>query len=134
MASAYIRNCCDNNNIRKTPYESFTGSKSNLNKMHIFGTTCFCYIQNKTKLELCCEKGIFVGYDKLNPAYLIYFPETMAIKRVRCVKFTDSYDNSTILKPDNNTEKPEPLITHNIKLKVNLNTKGEEQITRYPIR
>ena len=35
MASAYIR---------KTPYESFTHSKPNINKMHIFGTTCFCYV------------------------------------------------------------------------------------------
>ena len=77
MASVYIRNCCYNRNVRKTPYESFTGSKLNLNKMHIFGTTCFCYVQNKAKLDPCCEKGIFVGYKK-NRAYLIYFPESMA--------------------------------------------------------
>ena len=36
----------------------------NLNKMHIFGMICFCYVQNKMKLEPPCEKGIFVGYDK----------------------------------------------------------------------
>ena len=48
MASAYIRNCCYSKNTRKTPYECFTSSKSNLNKMHIFGMTCFCYVQNKT--------------------------------------------------------------------------------------
>ena len=48
--------------------------------MHIFGTSCFCYVQNKTKLELRCEKGIFVGYDQQSPAYLIYFSETTAIK------------------------------------------------------
>ena len=42
MASVYIRNRCYNKNTKKTPYESFTGSKPNLNKMHIFGTTCFC--------------------------------------------------------------------------------------------
>ena len=111
MASAFIRNCCYNKNTRKTPYESFTGSKPNLNKMHIFGTNCFSYVQNKTKLEPHWEKGIFVGYDKQSPAYWIYFWETMAIKKVRCVKFTDSYDNSTLLKLDNNTEDPESLIT-----------------------
>ena len=27
------------------------------------------------------------------PAYLIYFTETKTIKRVRCVKFTDFYNN-----------------------------------------
>ena len=73
--------------------------------MDSLGTTCFSYVQNKTKLDPRCEKGIFVGYD--SPAYLIYFPETMANKRVRCVKFTDSYDNSSLLKPDKNTKYPE---------------------------
>ena len=82
MASVYIRNHCYNKNTRKTPYESFTGSKPNLNMMHIFGMTCFCYVQNKMKLEPYNEKGIFVSYDKLSPAYLIYFPETMAIKKL----------------------------------------------------
>ena len=33
------------------------------------------------------EKGIFVGYDKGSPAYLVYFPETKKVKKVRCVKF-----------------------------------------------
>ena len=102
--------------------------------MSIFGTTCFCYVQNKMKLDPRCEKGIFVGYDKQSPAYLIYFPETMAIKRVRCVKFTDSYDNSSLLKPDKNTEFPEYSIKYDVQLKDNLNTKGEGQISHYPIR
>ena len=44
------------------------------------------------KLDPRCEKGIFVGYDKLSPDYLIYFPETMAIKIVWCVKFTDIFE------------------------------------------
>ena len=47
----------------------------------------FSYVQNEMKLEPRCEKGIFVGYDKQSSAY---FLETMAIKKVRCVKFTDS--------------------------------------------
>ena len=93
MVSAYIRNHCHNRNTRKTPYESFTVSKLNLNKMHTFGTTCFYYVQNKTKLDLHCEKGIFVGYDKQRLAYLIYFPETKSIKRVSCMKLIDSFDN-----------------------------------------
>ena len=134
MAPVLIRNHCYNKNTRKTPYESFIGSKPNLNKMHIFGTTCFCYIQNKTKLDPCCEKGIFVSYDKQNPAYLIYFPKTMAIKRVRCVKFTDFYDNSSLSKLNKNTEFPEYLIIYDVHLKDNLNTKGEGQISRYLIR
>ena len=114
MASAYIRNRCYNKNTRKPPNENFTGSKPNLNKMHIFGTTYFCYVQNKTKLDPRCEKSIFVGFDKQSSTYLIYFPGTTAIKRVRCVKFTDSYDNSSLSKPDKNTENPEHRITYEV--------------------
>ena len=40
----------------------------------------FCYAQNKMKLDACCEKGVFVSYDKQSPAYLIYFLDTMVIK------------------------------------------------------
>ena len=133
MASVYIRNHCYTKNTRKTSYESFTSSKLNLNQMHIFGTTCFCYVQNKMKLGPCCEKGIFVSYDKQSPPYLIYFQETMAIKRVRHVKFTDSYDNSSLSKPDKSTEYPEYLITYDVKPKDDLNTEGEGQIICYSI-
>ena len=59
MASVYIRIHCSNKNTRKMPYESFTVSKPNLNKMHFFGTICFCYVQNKTNFDPR-EKGIFV--------------------------------------------------------------------------
>ena len=96
--------------------------------MHIFGTTFFCYVQNKTKL-----KGIFTGYDKQSLAYLIYFMETMAIKWVKCVKFTDSYDHNSQSKPDKNTTFPEYLIIYDIQQKNNLNTEGEGQITHYQI-
>ena len=109
MASVYIRNHCYNKNTRKTPNESFTGSTQNLNKMHIFSIICFCYVQNKRKLDPHCEKSIFVSYYKQSPTNLIYFPETTAIKRVECVKFTD---NSPLSKPDKNTKNPEYLITY----------------------
>ena len=93
--------------------------------MHIFGMTRFCYVQNEIEFDPHCDKSIFVGYDKQSPAYLIYFLETTATKRVRCVKFTDSYDNCWLSKPDKNTEFLEYLITYDIQPKDNLNTKGE---------
>ena len=57
----------------------------------------------------------------------------MAIERIRCVKFTDSYDNSSLLKPDNNTKNPESFITYDVEPKDNLITKWEGQITCYLI-
>ena len=100
--------------------------------MQIFGMICFCYIQNKTKLDPCCEKGIFFGYDKQSPAYMVYFQGTMAIKRVRCVKFIDSYDNSLLLKPDN-TEKSRILNHTWHRTERQSKHQREGQITCYPM-
>ena len=88
-AAAYVRNRCYNPRLQKTPYEAYTGKKPNLSHMQVFGSSCFAYKQEKSKLDSRCEKGIFVGYCPVSPAYLVYFPEQNLIKRVRCVKFTD---------------------------------------------
>ncbi|CAB4032274.1 myosin heavy fast skeletal muscle [Paramuricea clavata] len=103
MAAVYIRNRCYNHRLKKTPYEVFTSQKPNLQNMHVFGTVCYTYVQEKKKLDPRGEEGIFVGYDKGSPAYLIYFPETGSIKRIRCVRFTDKFVN------DKNTEESPQL-------------------------
>ena len=90
MTAVYIRNRCYNKRTSKTPYEVLTGKKPNLSKMHIFGSECYAYVQGAKKLDPRCEKGVFVGYDKGSPAYLVYYPSSGCIKRVRCVRFTDS--------------------------------------------
>ena len=49
--------------------------------MQPFGSSCFYLIQKPKKLENRSVKGIFIGYDRRSPDYLIYFPETLEIKR-----------------------------------------------------
>ena len=102
MAAVYIRNRCYNQRLKKTPYEALTNQKPNLQNMHIFGTICFAYVQEKKKLDARGERGTFLGYDKGSPAYLVYFPETGLIKRCRCVRFTDKFES--------NVESPKPNI------------------------
>ena len=92
MCAVYIRNRCYNDRLKKTSHETFTGHKPNLQHMHIFGTVCFAYIQEKKKLDDRAEKGIFVGYDKGSPAYLIYYPISGVIKNCRCARFTDKFE------------------------------------------
>ena len=94
QTSAYIRNRCFNNRLNMTPYEAATGKKPDMRRMHTFGTYCFAYSKDSTKLDPRSEKGIFLGYDKQSPAYLIYF-KNQTIKRVRCVNFTDRFDDSS---------------------------------------
>jgi hypothetical protein len=93
MAAVYTRNRCYNSRLGKTPFEIFTGQKPNISNMHVFGCVCYAYVQNKKKLDARSEKCIFVGYDKGSPAYLVYYPERQAVKRVRCVKFTSTFEH-----------------------------------------
>ena len=87
QTAAYIRNRCYNNRLGQTPYFALTGRKPNLSNMRVFGSECFAYKQDKGKLDTRCTKGIFLGYDKGSPAYLVYFPETGKVMRHRVVKF-----------------------------------------------
>ena len=98
LASAYIRNRCFNKNIECTPFQNLTGRKPNIANMRAFGSDCYAKVQNPKKLDDRSEKGIFVGYDRGSPSYLVYFPETQTVRKVRCVKFLPSdqaYDNET---------------------------------------
>eukprot|EP00794_Sanderia_malayensis_P006415 gene6415-7146_t len=88
MTAAFIRNRCFNPRLDKTPYEALTGKKPDLSNMHIFGSIGYAYVQNAKKLDARSKEGIFVGYDKGSPAYLVYYPESNEVRRVRCVKFS----------------------------------------------
>ncbi|KAL0159683.1 hypothetical protein M9458_043408, partial [Cirrhinus mrigala] len=88
QTSAYVRNRCYCRRTKKTPYELFTGRKPDVSKMQKFGSTCFAYKQEKGKLDSRCEEGVFIGYDKNSPAYLVYYPNTGKIQKQRLVKFT----------------------------------------------
>ena len=92
MVAVCIRNCCYNHRLKRTPYGVFTGHKPKLENMHVFGTVCYAYLQKKKKLDARGEKGIFIGYDKGSPAYLIYFPEKEVIRKSRCVRITDKLE------------------------------------------
>ena len=87
MTAAVVRNRCYNKRGGQTPYQMLTGKKPNLSKMKTFGSPCYAYKQDKKKLDSRCEKGIFVGYDKNSPAYLVFYPNTGKVVKNRLVKF-----------------------------------------------
>ena len=128
MTSANIPNRCYNPRTGQTPYKYLTGIKPNLSNMHTFGTVCYAYVQNKTKLDPRAEKGIFVGYDRSSPAFLVYYPDQNNVRKIRCVKFTekfDSVDENVNLLPDSvETAEPEIPKPEN----------GQGSIRRYPTR
>ena len=85
LTSVHIRNRCYNHRTDTTPYESCTGQKPDLSKLHVFGTVCYGYVQQTRKLDARAKQRIFAGYDKTSPAYLVYFPDSQTVKRIRCV-------------------------------------------------
>ena len=64
-----------------------TKKKPDLSKMQIFGSYCYPYNHENKKLDPKCTQGIFVGYDKNSPAYLVYHPERHKIMKHRLVRF-----------------------------------------------
>ena len=88
QTAAYVRNRCYSRRTKKTPYELFTGREPNIAKLQKFGSTCFAYKQEKGKLDSRCQEGIFIGYDKNSPAYLVYYLDSEKVQKHRLVKFT----------------------------------------------
>ena len=121
LCAVYIRNRCYNHRLKKTSHETFTGHKPNLQHRHIFSTVCFAYIQEKKKLDDRAEKGIFVGYDKGSPAYLIYYPNSGVIKKCRCIRFTDKFEIDKM--------NPEciPIMSRDVPCQTELQTVGGEK-------
>ena len=93
MTAAVIRNRCFNNRLKQTPYYMITGRKLDLSKMNIFGSTCYAYKTLKMKLDPKCEKGIFVGYYRNSPAYLVFYPENNRVLKHRLIKFISNVRN-----------------------------------------
>ena len=64
------------NRLQETPHFVMTGKRPDISNMRVFGLECYAYQQNKQNLDDRCTKGIFVGYDRGSPVYLVYFPES----------------------------------------------------------
>ena len=92
MASVYVRNRCYNQRTKDTPYFLLTGKRPDLSGMHVFGSTCYPHVVKKKKLDACSKKGVFLGYDKGSPAYIVYYPDSKKILTHRVVTFTDVVD------------------------------------------
>lgn len=153
MTAAVIRNRCYNSRIHQTPYYALTGKEPDLSKMRIFGSVCYAYKHDKKKLDARCEKGIFVGYDKNSPAYLIYYPDTGKVLKHRLVKFitrcvADHQTQTEITMSDDDSHRERyvsPQSTHNItnetpekttetESQSSAQTESGEQCARYPKR
>jgi hypothetical protein len=104
MNAAHIRNRCYQNRTKQTPYFLLTGRKPDVSTLHVFGTICYAYEQDKKKLDDRSRRGVFVGYDRYSPSYLVYHPDSKRIQRCRCVKFTEKFVRNVTFSEVNNVE------------------------------
>jgi hypothetical protein len=109
--------------------------------MHVFGSTCYAFVQNAKKLDDRSRKGVFVGYDKSSPAYLVYHPETNTVKKVRCVKFFDKFvaeapndDQDDSIVPNREHTEPMKDTSEQIDENVESTAEVEHSEPRYPTR
>jgi hypothetical protein len=110
--------------------------------MHVFGSTCYAFVQNAKKLDDRSRKGVFVGYDKDSPAYLVYHPETNKVEKIRCVKFFDNFKTEPEASNDDQDDLIVPSREH-VETTVNANEQMDENAgtaevennaARYPTR
>jgi hypothetical protein len=76
----------------KTPEEMFSGEKSEVNHLRIFGCPVFVHVhkEKRTKLDPSRKNGIFVGYSDTLKEYKIYIPGHWKVKISRDVTFDES--------------------------------------------
>ena len=128
QTAAYVRNRCYSRHTKKTPYELYNGRVPNVSKLHKFGSVCFAYKQEKGKLNSRCEQGVFIGYDKNIPAYLVYYPDTERVQKHRLVKFP------TKAATERETQTPESHIEcdREVHPKVNMEENVDECVENVP--
>ena len=98
--AGYTRNRCYQQRTKCTPFELFYGKVPDLRHMASFGTMCYVYDENTKKLDNRSTSGVFVGYDRESPAYLVYNTNSGAIRRSRNVRFNELPDPSPMQREE----------------------------------
>ncbi|KAI0992827.1 hypothetical protein K3495_g15357 [Podosphaera aphanis] len=85
----------------QTPYEAFHGTKPSISHLQPFGRECYVHIPmakqpSGSKLLPKAEKGIFVGYTKVDHHYRIFAPEKRKLIISADVTFPAVKTNSEI--------------------------------------
>jgi hypothetical protein len=95
--AVYVQNRLSHSSLGfKTPEEIFTGKKSEVSHLKIFGFPVFVHIpkEKRTKLDPSRKKGIFFGYCDVSKAFRIYIPGYHHIEINKYVTF----DEDAVLK------------------------------------
>ena len=75
----------------RTPEEDFTGKKPDISHLNIFGSPVYIHVtkDDRKKLELTAEVGIFLVYTDTPHNYRVYLPDSSKIFVRRDIKFQE---------------------------------------------
>jgi hypothetical protein len=92
----------------KTPQEVWTGKKSSLTHLKVFGCDAYVHVpkENKSKLDKKDEKCIFIGYKDGLKGYRIW---NQVLESNGCAHLT--IDNIAILSPNHRPNPPPSTLT-----------------------
>lgn len=93
MTNIYLHNRSPHRILNDmTPEEAFTGKKSSVDHLKIFGCLVYIHIpkDKRKKLDPTSLKGIFVGYSASSKANRIYIKEDRRIEVSRDVFFDEN--------------------------------------------
>ena len=151
QTAAVIWNRCFNKRTGQTAIQMLTGRRPNLSRMQRFGSECYAYKQDKRKLDPRCEKGVFIGYDKTSPAYIVYSPVSKKVQKHRLVKFVaksgveqqtqtnvtsedDDFVKTKPRSPNLVLREQKPEVSHHQPQQERAEIKREPDGSRYPSR
>ena len=90
--------------------------------MRVFGSVCYTYKHDKKKLDSRCDKGVFIGYDKNSPAYLVYYLDTEKVSKHWLVRFV----TKNVVEKETQTD---PMIDDDLMEKRYLSPRSSESVT-----
>ena len=82
-----------NKRLSITPYEILNNRKPNIKFLHVFRSRCFIFNskENRNKLDVKTDEGIFLGYSLTSKAYRVLNKYSKRIEETYYVIFDDNY-------------------------------------------
>jgi hypothetical protein len=96
----------------KTPEEAFTGRRSEISHLRIFGCPVYIHIpvEKRTKLQPSGKRGLFMGYNDDSKAYKVFLPDQRRTVVSLDVKFeedlTSRHSQDLPTDPEGSQEDP----------------------------
>ena len=90
--TVYVQNRCPHRVLdMSTPKEAFTGKKTNISHLNIFGSYVYIHVTKDARknLEPTTEVGMFVGYTETPHNYRVYFPNIRMTVMRQDLKFNE---------------------------------------------